>query len=343
SHPDLAANVWTNPGEIAGNGIDNDADGYVDDVHGWDFSGNDNDPSDTVSVCGGHGTHVSGTIGGSGNNGIGVAGINWTVKIMPLKVMKRLCVLFICSCSGTDADIIEAIGYAADFGVRVSNNSYGGGAASQAMSNAIRASRSLYVAAAGNDGRNINTNPSYPASYSLANIVSVAATDNNDARASFANYGNKAVDLAAPGVSILSTLPGNSYGSYDGTSMATPHVVGAAALLWAQEPAATVNEIKWRLLKGVDPKGLPVLTGGRLNVNNSLNLPVPRVAVSLTPVGSTTVPLGGTVGYTFQATNQTAANQTAKLSVVAQLPDGSEVILDGPVTFTLARVMTRTP
>lgn len=346
THPDIAANVWTNPDEIPGNSIDDDGNGYIDDIHGWDFSGNDNDPSDTVAVCGGHGTHTAGTIGAAGNNGIGVTGVNWNVKVMPLKVFKQVLIIF---CSASDSDIIEAINYAADKGVRVSNNSYGGGSYNQALYDAIRASKSLYVAAAGNGGidgigDNNDVTPEYPASYNLANIVSVAATDHNDALASFSNYGTTSVDLAAPGVNILSTTPNNTYSSYDGTSMATPHVVGVAALLWADDPNLTVNEVKWRLLKGVDPKGLPVLSGGRLNINNSLNLPLPLVTVDLSPVGSTNVPRGGTISYNILITNQSSTNQNVKVSIVAQMPDGSEVALNGPATInmTAGQVISKT-
>jgi subtilisin family serine protease len=177
NHPDLSANIWTNPGEIPGNGIDDDGNGYIDDVHGWDFSSNDNNPSDDIGVCGGHGTHTSGTIGAVGDNGIGVTGINWDVKIMPLKTAKQILIFF---CGLEDADIIKAIEYAAMNGARVSNNSYGGGFYNQAVFNTIRASKHLFVAAAGNESNNNDVNPSYPASYDLDNIISVAATDHND-------------------------------------------------------------------------------------------------------------------------------------------------------------------
>lgn len=341
AHPDLAANVWTNPDEIPGNGIDDDGNGYMDDVHGWDFSGGDNDPSDTVAVCGGHGTHTSGTIGAIGNNSIGVTGINWNVKIMPLKVFKQVLFIF---CSASDSDIISAIEYAADKEVKVSNNSYGGGAYSQALYDAIKASKSLFIAAAGNEGNNNDTNPSYPASYDLNNIIAVAATDHNDALASFSNYGVTSVDIAAPGVNILSTTPNNTYSFYNGTSMATPHVVGAASLLWADDQSLTVNELKWRLLEGVDSKGLPVLSSGRLNINNSLNLPPPLVTVDLSPLGSTNVPRGGTVSYNILITNQSPETQNVKVSIVAQMPNGDEIILNGPTTIsiTAGQVVSRT-
>ncbi len=149
THEDLSPNLWTNPGEIPGNGIDDDSNGYVDDVFGWDFSRNDNDPTDDESACGGHGSHTAGTIGAAGNNGIGITGINWNVKIMSLKAARNQLGIF---CSLADANILQAIEYAADNGAMLSNNSYGGSAYNQAIADAIRASRRLFVAAAGNEG-----------------------------------------------------------------------------------------------------------------------------------------------------------------------------------------------
>ncbi len=325
NHPDIAANVYTNPGEIPGNGIDDDGNGYIDDVHGWDFAHNDNDPSDTDGACGGHGTHTAGTIGAVGNNGIGVAGVNWNVKIMPLKVFKTY---FFVLCSASTSDIISAVNYAASMGVRVSNNSYGSTTPTQSEYDAIQASKSVFVAAAGNDGVNTDTFPQYPSAYDLPNIISVAATDHNDAIAPFSNFAILSVDLGAPGVGILSTTPNNTYSVFDGTSMATPHVTGAATLLMASDPTLTVNEVKWRILAGVDPAGLPVRTGGRLNINNTMLLPPPVVTISVTPAGPTTVPLGSSLSYSVAINNTDAAAHTVKASVVAVFPDGSERTLD---------------
>ncbi len=325
AHPDIAANVYTNPGEIAGNGIDDDGNGYVDDVHGWDFARNDNDASDTETLCGGHGTHTAGTIGAVGNNGIGVTGVNWNVQIMPLKVFK---VFFKVFCSASSTDIISAINYAADMGVRVSNNSYGSTSYTQAERDAIEASNSVFVAAAGNDGMNTDITPQYPSAYDLPNIISVAATDHDDLMASFSNFGVVTVDLAAPGVNTLSTTPGNTYSFFSGTSMATPHVTGAATLLMAMDPTLTVNEVKWRLLAGVDPLFLPVGTGGRLNINNTFLLPAPVVSMAVTPIGPTTAPLGGSISYSVEINNTSAAVQLVNASVVAVFPDGHEVVLD---------------
>jgi len=269
THPDLAANIWVNPGEIAGNGLDDDGNGFVDDVHGYDFVNNDGDPFDDN----GHGTHVAGTIGGVGNNGIGVTGVNWEVSLMGLKFLSD-------SGSGSTSAAIQAINYATmmrtQYGqnIRVTNNSWGGGGSSDAMRQAIEAGAAadiLFVAAAGNDGSNNDANPQYPASYTSEAVVSVAATNRNDALAGFSNYGATSVDLAAPGAGIVSTVPGGGYASYSGTSMATPHVAGAAALALAVDPTLSVADLKTALLGTVDGvSGLAgkILTGGRLNAGS---------------------------------------------------------------------------
>ena len=269
THPDLAANVWTNPGEIAGNGLDDDQNGFVDDVHGYDFVNNDGDPMDDHY----HGTHVSGTIGAVGNNGTGVVGVNWHVSLMALKFLDS-------SGSGSMADAIRAVNYATmmrtSFGVnvRVTNNSWGGGDFDTGLLDAINAGGAVgitFVAAAGNSGASTDVSPSYPASYASAAIISVAATDNRDSLASFSSYGANTVDLAAPGVNIYSTVPGNRYGTLSGTSMATPHVAGVAALALAVDPTLTVAELRSRLLDNVDQSASltgRVASGGRLNAFN---------------------------------------------------------------------------
>ena len=197
NHPDLQANIWTNPGEIADNGSDDDGNGYVDDVNGWDFLNGDNAPDDASS----HGTHVAGTIAAVGNNGRGVTGVSWTAKIMPLRFLDALGV-------GNTADAIEAIEYANAMGADVINNSWGGGGNSQSLKAAIDASDAVVVCAAGNDGRNNESIPFYPSSFTSSNIISVAATDQNDNLASFSNFGVNSVDVAAPGVNIYSSVPG---------------------------------------------------------------------------------------------------------------------------------------
>jgi len=273
NHPDLAGNIWTNPGEIAGDGIDNDGNGYVDDIRGWDFAYNDNNPSDVQ----GHGTHVSGTIAGKGNNGVGVTGVAWNAKIMPLKFLND-------QGSGSTSNAILAINYATAKGVKLTNNSWGGGGFSQGLYNAINAAGqagALFIAAAGNNGNNNDANPFYPASYNLANIISVAATNRNDQLVTFANtggwwgsnYGLTSVDLGAPGSDIYSLAPGGGYATLSGTSMASPHVAGAAALLWSQNPTWTAQQVKNALMNTGDPLASlagKTVSGKRLNVFKAL-------------------------------------------------------------------------
>jgi subtilisin family serine protease len=252
THPDLKDNVWTKAGTT--------------NVHGYNAITGKEDPMDDNS----HGTHVAGTIGAVGDNGIGVAGVNWHVSIMAVKFLSA-------SGSGTLADAIKAIDYARENGAQVMSNSWGGGPYSQELYDAIKRASDAgitFVAAAGNDGSNNDSTPSYPASYQLPNVVSVAASNNVDQLAYFSNYGKTTVDIAAPGENILSTVPNNGYESYSGTSMATPHVSGAIALLLSKEPNLTPAEIKQRLRDTADQlasyKG-KIASGGRLNVYRLLN------------------------------------------------------------------------
>ena len=267
SHPDLASQMWTNPGEdCAGcrsNGVDDDGNGYVDDWRGWDFANDDNDPVDDN----GHGTHVAGTIGAR-QDSRGVVGVAWRVLVMPLKFIGA-------NGEGTAADAVRAILYASANGAHITNNSYGGDGFSQAMLDAIRtadSSGSLFVAAAGNDFSDNDESPVYPAGYDLPNVISVAASDQFDRRAWFSNYGAAEVDLAAPGTNVYSTWLEGGYQHSDGTSMAAPHVAGAAALAKARFPAASGVGLKALLLRGVDDAGLEdaVRTGGRLNANTAV-------------------------------------------------------------------------
>lgn len=285
NHPDLAANIWTNPGEIPNNGIDDDNNGYRDDIHGWDFANDDNDPLDDNR----HGTHVAGTIGAIGNNGVGVAGVNWRTKIMALKFLGG-------DGSGTLANAIAAILYGAKMKARVMNNSWGGGGFSQALLAAITVandSAALFVAAAGNDGSDNDQTPNYPSNYDAPNVVAVAAIDHEGGLAVFgsggggicgcqgnviglpgSNFGATTVDLAAPGKDILSTAPNNAYMKLSGTSMATPHVTGVAGLLFSQFPAWTHLQVKDRLLTSVEVSSSlqgKVVTGGRVNAQRALS------------------------------------------------------------------------
>ena len=275
NHPDLAGNLWINVDEIGGDGIDNDGNGYVDDLYGYDFINGDANPFDDQ----GHGTHVAGTIGAVGGNSVGIAGINWDVQLMALKFLGA-------DGSGSQSDAIEAILYAVNNGAQIINASWGGDPFSQALFDALATARDagvIFVTAAGNgdffgNGINNDATPFYPANYNLDNIISVAATDHTDNLATFSNYGATTVDLAAPGVNILSTLPGGGYGLNSGTSMATPHVAGVVALVRDLHPEWTYDQVVQQVLATVDPlaqlAGL-VSTGGRLNAAAAVGNPVP--------------------------------------------------------------------
>lgn len=260
-HPDLMDNIWINEGEIPGDGVDNDGNGYIDDVHGYNMLFRNSEVMDVD----GHGTHVSGTIGALTNNNIGVAGINWNVRIMAIRTVPG-------EGDETDADVIESYIYAAKNGARVINCSFGKSESSTAVKDAIDEVGKvgvLVVAAAGNEGNNVDENPSYPAAFTSTNLLTVAATTKKDSLILWSNYGVESVDIGAPGVSIISTVPDNSYAVYSGTSMATPHVVGAAALLLSINPDLNAEEIKDILMtsstKLASLSGM-VKSGGRLNL-----------------------------------------------------------------------------
>ncbi|HOX03547.1 MAG: S8 family serine peptidase [Verrucomicrobia bacterium] len=251
NHPDLAANIYLNEKEFEGiPGVDDDGNGYVDDIRGWDFVASDNDPMDES----GHGTHVAGVVGAVGNNGIGVAGIQWQGRILPLR--------FIGASGGYVSDAIAAIEYAVAMGARISNNSWGGTTYSSALYDAIRnagAAGHLFVAAAGNNGQNSDDAPFYPAAYDLDCIASVAAVDSALNRAGFSNYGAESVDLGAPGVGICSLAAGGTYGYMSGTTVAAPYAAGVAALVVSVMPEADAAAVRDRLFSTVRP--LPSLQG----------------------------------------------------------------------------------
>jgi uncharacterized repeat protein (TIGR01451 family) len=265
NHEDLSDNIWTNPGETAGNGVDDDGNGYIDDVNGWDFAHNDNTVFDYTGVSypppanysgdvDDHGTHVAGTIGAIGNNGKGTVGVNWQVSLMSLKFLTGS------DGVGTSTDVIKAFAYAKlmrdlwtssggirGANIRVLNNSYGGGGFSQTELDAIRALSDvgiLFVVAAGNEGQNNDMIPTYPANYLVRNLISVAASNGFGFRANFSNTGPGTVHMTAPGEHILSTTPRNTYTFFSGTSMSTPHVAGGAALMCAAFPSISMPKLR---------------------------------------------------------------------------------------------------
>ena len=277
THVDLAANAGKNAGEIAGDGIDNDGNGLKDDVYGWDFDGNNSSVFDGIGDD--HGTHVAGTIGGVGGNGIGVAGVNWNVKLLNAK--------FLGSRGGTTANAIKAVDYFTNLKTRAvnpinivaTNNSWGGGGFSSALQDAISRANTagvLFICAAGNATSNNDAVANYPSNYQVANVIAVASITSTGSLSSFSNYGVNKVHLGAPGSAVYSTVPiisknklASGYASYNGTSMATPHVTGAAALYKASNPSATAADIKLAILSSTI--ATPSLankctTGGRLNV-----------------------------------------------------------------------------
>ncbi len=247
-HPNLKENLWTNPGEIPDNNVDDDRNGYVDDVHGYDFVNRKGDPKDEH----GHGTHVSGTIGAAGRDATGVVGVNWETRLMALKFLDKYGF-------GDVAHAAEALAYARSFDVKVTNNSWGGGGFSKALYEEIRKTPALFVAAAGNNAFDTDTMPSYPACYDLPNVIAVAASDPRDNLGCFSNFGQTSIDVAAPGVAVLSTLPtypctlteaglSQGYDYLDGTSMANPHGTGAVALLQARWPSESEPQRRHRLI-----------------------------------------------------------------------------------------------
>lgn len=319
SHPDLAANMWTNTREIPGNGIDDDRNGVIDDVYGFNALNGTGDIYDDN----GHGTHCAGTIAAVGNNALGVVGVNWRASILPIKFLDA-------NGSGTTQGAIKAIEYAvalkrSGVNIKVLNNSWGGGGFSQGLLDAIKAANDagiLFVAAAGNSSNNNDETPSYPASYSVPNVLSVAAIDKNGNLAWFSNYGANSVDLAAPGVNILSTSPGGGYRTLSGTSMATPHVSGIAALLSSRESRLNGSAIRSRLLSTVKPLD---------QLNGMLRYPgIANALNSLTNARSPLPELPPSVSYQF--TKSSIPANTSLGDLILAVDDGyAEVIL--PFSF----------
>jgi len=281
-HTDLAANIWVNAGETAGDGIDNDGNGFIDDVNGWDFKNNDNNPSADIGAGEGHGTAVSGCIGAVGNNSIGITGVNWNVSIMPLKFNLDV------------ASEVMAMDYAIAKGAMIVNASFGGFSPSVAEQQAVQRLQNagiLLVAAAGNNNGNNDLVPDFPSGYANTNIISVAASNSSDVLTAWSHYGATSVEIAAPGASIFTTQSANgnlsnsattglSFDFIQGTSFSSPYVAGIAALIKAQIPAATFQELKGRIIASATQftamQGL-ISSGGRANAATALVMPAQPV------------------------------------------------------------------
>ncbi len=343
THEDLAANAWTNSGEIDGNGVDDDGNGFIDDYHGWDFFYNDSNPIDDA---GGHGTHTAGTIGAVGNNGVGVVGVNWNVKIMPIKIY---------SPNGSDSTssmLVNAYNYIRmmklrGVNIRVTNNSYGGcGEAcgyDQATKDALDGMGDagiLNVFAAGNSSSNNDVSPNFPSNYTSPSVLAVASSTSTDARSSFSSYGATTVDLAAPGSGVRSTYNSSdsSYANLSGTSMATPHVAGAAALLASYNPNLSVQSLKATLMNTVDV--LPqwngiVKTGGRLNIFKAMQNQTVCTYV-LSRQSQQIFPEGGT--FTVNVSSPVNCDYAVKSNAsFIKITNGNPGSGNGSVTFTVER------
>jgi subtilisin family serine protease len=333
THPDLVDNMWVNPFEVAGDGIDNDGNGYVDDIRGWDFVANDNSVYDGTSDD--HGTHVAGTIGATGGNGTGVVGVNWDVTMISLK--------FLGATGGSTANAIKALDYVTDLKNRhglnivATSNSWGGGGYSQALHDAIIRSANkniLFVAAAGNGGSDgigdsNDTVANYPSNYnttvgtstqaaaSYDSVIAVASITNTGAISGFSNFGATTVDIGAPGSGVWSTVPSNTYASYNGTSMATPHVTGAVALYASTKPVGTsAASIKQAILQSATPTASlagKTVTGGRLNVYEAVRSQY-AINVSAPTPAATTTEAGGAVSFSVTLGSAPTANVTIPLT-----------------------------
>lgn len=297
-HPDLAPNLWTNAGEVPGNGVDDDHNGYVDDVHGFDFVEGDGTPQDGN----GHGTHVAGIVGARGGNGVGVAGVAWNVRLMIVRVLDA-------AARGNTTDVARGIRYAVDNGARIVNLSLAGPSSTPDLQDAVAYAQArgvLIVAAAGNDGANLANAPTYPAAYGEEDVLGVAATRQDGGLSSVSDYGPGA-DLAAPGEGILSTALGGGYEWRTGTSMAAPEVTGALVLIAAARPDLDAAGLRYALLAGTRKIGLPVSTGA-LDVGSSLHIVIPAGAW----VDASVAPLSGYASSTRTTKKKSKAKTKAK-------------------------------
>jgi len=337
-HPDLDGNVWTNPDEVSDNGVDDDNNGYVDDVHGWDFVNKDNTLYDQEDEDyeKSHGTHVAGIVAAEGNNGLGGVGVAHGARIMPLKVS---------SPTGISASrVIAALRYASGEGVRISNNSYGclqstptSPCYNSLLAEEIRkadAAGHLFVSSSGNEAKDTDVTAHYPSGYDSPNVVSVASTDENDRLAVGSNYGAASVDLAAPGTNIWSTTPDFFFDYRSGTSMAAAHVAGAAALMESEYPDLGHTEIKDRILQSVDEKDAltgKVSSGGRLNAEGALKPQAPPPTDAVAPTVVAVSPRDGTTGAPLNA------------SVTAEFSEAMDAATVAAGSFTLLRQGAASP
>lgn len=316
THQELSSRMWINLDEIPGNSVDDDSDGYIDNVHGINAINGSGDPMDDND----HGTHVAGTIGAAANDGNPLVGVAWNVRLMACKFLDA-------NGSGSSSDAIECINFAVANGAKVLNNSWGGGPFEQALFDAIESARNagvLFVAAAGNESNNNDSSASYPASYSVDNVISVAAMDRADQLASFSNIGRNSVHLGAPGVSIYSSTSGSDseYQTFNGTSMAAPHVSGVAALVMSHFPGISLSELRQRILQGAVPVAALTSftqTGGRLNALNALTIAQDNVLeVTVTSPQGTTVAAGSVVSVFVKVTD---LNDVVNATVIGSTPE----------------------
>jgi subtilisin family serine protease len=302
-HPDLAPNLWTNPGEIPGNGVDDDHNGYVDDVHGFDFVDGDGTPQD----LNGHGTHVAGIVGARGGNGIGGAGVAWRARLMAVRVLDA-------QARGTTTAVADGIRYAVDNGARIVNLSLAGPSSTPDLEDAVRYAQArgvLIVVAAGNDGADLGAAPTFPATYGEDNVLGVAATTRDGGLSSVSDYGPGA-DVAAPGEEILSTALGGGYEWRTGTSMAAPEVAGALVLLAAARPDLGGNGLRDALLAGARHTGLPV-SAGALDIGAALHAVIGAGAWKSTPAEAlSSYASSATAGATAGRAKSTAAKKKVK-------------------------------
>lgn len=358
-HPDLKDNMWKNPREVAGNNLDDDGNGKIDDVYGWDFFNDDSDPMDDAF----HGTHCAGTIGAVGNNGQGITGIAWKVKLAALRFMG--------ADGGYLSDAIDAIAYANLMRFKITSNSWGGGGYSQALFDEVKKvndNNYIFIAAAGNASINSDLTPRYPGSFELDAVVSVGSTDLNDKKSYFSNYGKRNVDIFAPGEAIFSTVPSvvndamrtayltePFYGTISGTSMAAPMVSGTVALIYATKPTITNKEAKQILLSTADIN--PNLSeyaasGGRLNVAKALSLaksPLQLSSYTITDVSSSTPLSSGdgiinpaeTISLNVSLTNKEKGEIEAYATIRLKEPDANITLNTNKVTFSFKGGQTR--